>query len=268
MLTLYKAGNSICTQKVLITLREKDLVWDEVNVDLFRNEQYDPAYLKINPKGVVPSLVHDGNVVIESTVICEYLDETFARPPLAPSNAHGRARMRIWSKVIDEGIFEATREISFSAMFRERMRNMTDAQREGRFRNVGDPGKRARFMSTYEHGVESPFVFQGIAAFEKLFAGMSDALAGGGPWLLGRAFTLADINVAPFVARLAYLDLLDVWLGDRPEVGQWWERTKSLPSFKAAVSDALTAADVAAMNASGTRIKDRIRTKRIEYLNS
>ena len=266
MLKLYKYGNSICTQKVLITLREKNLAWDEVNVDLFKNEQYGPSYLKINPKGVVPSLDHDGQIVNESTIICEYLDEVFPEPPLAPAKAHDRARMRLWSKAIDEGIFEATREISFSAMFREKMKSMTEEQREGRFRNVGDPGKRARFVSTYEHGVESPFVFQGIATFEKLFATMNDALAGRGPWLLGQALTLADINVMPFVARLDYLNLLDLWLGDRPEVRRWWERVQSLPSFKAAVSDTLTADEVAAMKSSGTKIKDRVRARRAEYL--
>jgi glutathione S-transferase len=184
-----------------------------------------------------------------------------------PARAHDKARMRLWSKAIDEGIFEATREISFSAMFREKMRHMTVEQREGRFRNVGDPGRRARFMSTYEHGVESPFVFQGIVAFEKLFAAMSDALAGGEPWLLGRAMTLADINVMPFVARLAYLDLLDVWVGDRPEINRWWERVQTLPTFKASVSGLLTPDEFAAMRTSGTKIKEPIRAKRSAYLS-
>jgi len=266
MLMLYKAKNSICTQKVLITLREKSLAWEEVDIDLFKNEQYRPEYLKINPKGVVPSLMHDTNVVIESTLICEYLDEVFPQPSLVPSNAHDKARMRLWSKAIDEGIFEATREISFSAMFREKMRNMTVEQREGRFRNIGDPGRRARFMSTYEQGVESPFVFQGIVAFEKLFAAMSAALAKGEPWLLGRAVTLADINLMPFVARLAYLDLLDVWISERPEISRWWERVQALPPFKASVSDLLTADEFAAMSTFGTKIKDPIRAKRSAYL--
>lgn len=115
MLTLYKFGNSICTQKVLIVLAEKGARYEAVDVDLFRNEQYAPAYLAINPKGVVPSLVDDGKVVVESTLICEYLDETIPAPPLRPADAHRRARMRLWSKAVDEGLFEATRELSFSA---------------------------------------------------------------------------------------------------------------------------------------------------------
>jgi glutathione S-transferase len=71
MLTLYDFGNSVCCQKVRITLTEKDLTWDAIRIDLFKSEQYDLKYLKLNPKGVVPTLVHDGMPVIESTLICE-----------------------------------------------------------------------------------------------------------------------------------------------------------------------------------------------------
>ena len=146
MLTLYKYRNSICTQKVFITLAEKQIPYEPVEVNLFKNEQYNPDYLKINPKGVVPSLVHDGKVVIESTLICEYLDECFPRPALVPADPHLKTRMRLWSKAIDEGLFEATRELSFSAMFRERLRSMTEQRRQTRFRNVGDPERRAHFQ--------------------------------------------------------------------------------------------------------------------------
>ena len=103
MLTLYDFGNSVCCQKVRITLVEKGLTWEARKVDLFKTEQYDPEYLKLNPKGVVPTLVHDGTPVIESTLICEYLDDTFPDPPLMPKDPAGRARMRLWSKFVDEG---------------------------------------------------------------------------------------------------------------------------------------------------------------------
>ena len=65
MITLYDFGNSVCCQKVRITLTAKGLDWDSVRVDLFRSEQYDPKYLALNPKGVVPTLLHDGKPVIE-----------------------------------------------------------------------------------------------------------------------------------------------------------------------------------------------------------
>ena len=139
MLILYDFGNSVCCQKVRITLVEKGLTWEARQVDLFKTEQYDPEYLKLNPKGVVPTLVHDGTPVIESTLICEYIDETFPDPPLMPKDPAERARMRLWSKFVDEGLFDGVTELSFSAMFRERMRTMPPELREKRFRNVGDP---------------------------------------------------------------------------------------------------------------------------------
>ena len=265
-LSLYTARNSICTQKVFITLHEKKLDWEEKIVNLFNNEQYNPEYLKINPKGVVPTLMHEGHPIVESTLICEYLDEVFPAPALRPATAYGRARMRLWSKFIDEGIFEATREISFSAMFREALKNMTEEQRQTRFRNVGDPERRARYMSTYEDGVESVYVFQGIASYEKMFKAMEADLTEAGPWVCGDGFSLGDINLMPFVGRLEYLDLLDVWVADRPRVKSWWARAKARPSYLDAIVGKLKPEEIAAMKMHGGKIRDRIAARRSEYL--
>jgi glutathione S-transferase len=266
MLKLFTAQNSICTQKVFLTLIEKDLPWTSEYIDLFNNEQYRPEYLKLNPKGVVPTLIHDGRAIIESTLICEYLDQTFPEPPLVPVSAYERSQMRRWSKHIDEGVFEATREISFSAMFRDKMKAMTQEQRDGRFRNIGDPGRRARMISTYEQGCDSPFVEQGIFAFEKLFQEMEDELVRGQDWLVGSAFSLADINVIPFAARLDYLNLLDVWTADRPSVQAWWKRARSRPSFSRAIEKLVTEDQIKAMSSSGSRIKDQIAAKRDDII--
>ena len=268
MLKLFKAGNSICTQKVLITLAEKQLAYDTQDVDLFNNEQYSPAYLAINPKGVVPALVHDGRIVTESTLICEYLDDVFPQPRrLIPDDAYLRTKMRKWSKAVDEGLFAATRELSFSAMFRQRMRGMSEAQREGRFRNVGDPDKRARFMSTYENGVESSYVFQAIAAYEVAFRDMEKALAeAGSGWLVGKDMTLADINMMPFVARLAYLDLFGIFVEKRPLCREWWVRAQQVPTFVAAVRAPLTGGEVDAMAISGGKIRQRVAERHADYV--
>jgi len=266
MLTLYKYRNSICTQKVLITLAEKQIPYDTVEINLFKSEQYNPVYLKINPKGVVPSVIRDGKAVIESTLICEYLDECFPLPPLMPADPHGRARMRLWSKLVDEQLFVATASLSFSAMFRERMHNMTEEQRQSRFRNVGDPERGARMKSWYELGVESPYVLQGIAAYEKAFKTMEHDIATGGPWLMGTQLSLADINMMPFVARLEYLSILDVWTGERSHVRAWWERAKAQPSFITAIPDVLTGEEVAEMRNSGAKIRQRVAERRAEHL--
>jgi glutathione S-transferase len=263
---LFAGHNSICTQKVLITMFEKNLSWDTHRVNLFKNEQYDPEYLKYNPKGVVPTLVHDGRAIVESTLICEYLDETFPTPSLAPSSPYDRAQMRLWSKHIDEGIFEATREISFSAMFREKLRNMTEDERQIRFRNIGDPARSARFLSTYEYGVDSAYVLYGVASFEKLFRHMDATLADGRDWLVANKFSLGDINLIPFVARLEYLSLLNVFIAERPRIQAWWARAKMLKSYQKAIPEMLKEEDISAMESSGAKIQHRIRELRTEHL--
>jgi glutathione S-transferase len=259
MLILYDFGNSVCCQKVRITLVEKGLTWQARKVDLFKTEQYDPEYLKLNPKGVVPTLVHDGTPIIESTLICEYIDDSFPDPSLIPKHPAERARMRLWSKFVDEGLFDGATELSFSAMFRERMRNLPPELREKRFRNVGDPRRSDRFKSTYEHGVQSPFVLHAIAAYERAFKYLEQTLAErGGPWILGKQVTLADINLMPFAARLDYLGLLGVWTDHRPRVRDWWANASEWPSFKKGLRDLISEAEFAEMRTHGPKIRDDV----------
>jgi ganglioside-induced differentiation-associated protein 1 len=260
MLTLYDFGNSVCCQKVRITMRAKGLNWEPIKVDLFKTEQYDPKYLTLNPKGVVPTLVHDGKPVIESTLICEYIDETFPQPPqLIPAEPWLQSRMRLWSKMVDEGLHDGVTEISFSAMFRERMKNMPPEVREKRFRNVGDPRRTDRFKSTYEYGVKSPFVVHGIAAYERAFKMLEASIAEDkGPWILGSDPTLADINLMPNAARLNYLGLLDLWIKDRPHTRAWWAIAREWPSFKSGLSDLISETEIAEMQTHGPKIANEV----------
>lgn len=258
MITFYQFGNSVCCQKARITMSEKGLTWEPIEVNLFRNEQYASDYLKINPKGVVPAMIHDGKAIIESTLICEYLDDVYPNPQLIPQDAYLRTQMRLWSKMVDEGLHEGISEISFSAMFRERLKNSTQEEREVRFRNIGDPRRRDRFKSTYELGTQSPFVLYAVANYYKAFKSMEKALDGHGPWLLGEKLSLADINMMPYVARLYYLGLLDVWTEDRRAVRAWWKRTQHLPSFIAGLVAPMKPQEVEEMAKHGPNIRSEL----------
>ena len=135
MLRLYKAGNSICSQKVLMTLDEKGIDFDTYEINLFNNEQYDPEYLKLNPKGVVPTLDHDGSIIIELHSFVSTLTKCFRCRGLCHKSL-------IKDRNFGFGVRRLTRaysrqlELSFSAMFREKMKNMSQEQREARFQNV------------------------------------------------------------------------------------------------------------------------------------
>jgi glutathione S-transferase len=101
-------------------------------------------------------------------------------------------------------------------------------------------------------------------AFDK----MEKDLSAGGPWLLGNELSLADINMMPFVARVEYLALLDVWLAERPASRAWWARVQALPSFVASIPKKLPDEDVQAMRKSGEKIRDRVAARRDEYLRT
>ena len=86
-LELYHNALSTCSQKVRLVLAEKGLDFESHPVDLAGGEQHAPDYVKMNPNHVVPTLVHDGRVLIESSLINEYLDEAFPERPLRPADA-------------------------------------------------------------------------------------------------------------------------------------------------------------------------------------
>jgi glutathione S-transferase len=96
---------------------------------------------------------------------------------------------------------------------------------------------------------------------------MDDALAEGGEWLGGSAFSLAEINLMPYLARLEYLALLDVWIEGRPRVHAWWERAKARASFRAAIADPLPQKERDEMEKFGSRVRDRMRELRAGFLS-
>ena len=268
MLTLYRDHNAVCCHKVELVLAEKGLDFETVTVPLFRSAQYDPDYLRINPRGVVPTLVHDGATIIESTVICEYVDETFPAPPLMPGDPAGRAQVRQWTKLVDEEIHEAGSVLSFCAMFRDRMLVMEEAEREERFRNVGNPDREDFYRSSVEDGVASRFAFRAVAAYERLVRDLEARLATTGSWLAGGRYSLAEAAVTPYFARAEFLGLLDIWIAGRPATAAWWGRIKSRASFAAVLTGTLSNADLAEMSASGDKIRTRVEARRDEYLHA
>ncbi|MEI9850504.1 MAG: glutathione S-transferase family protein [Sphingomonas sp.] len=99
---LFHAEPGSNSLKVLQAIHEKGVPFVSHYVDLRKFEQHDPEYLKVNPAGQVPALLHEGRVLTESTVINEYIDAVFEGPPLRPADEYLRGQMRIWTKFVDE----------------------------------------------------------------------------------------------------------------------------------------------------------------------
>jgi glutathione S-transferase len=120
MLKLYNFPQSTCSQKVRLTLWEKGLDFLDRPVNSAAREHLSDWYLKLNPNGVVPTLDHDGSIIIDSSVIMEYLDEVFPENSLTPSDPVARAKVRKWMRYFEEVPTPAIRVPSFNRYLSKR----------------------------------------------------------------------------------------------------------------------------------------------------
>ena len=227
MLRLYHCDFSTCSQKVRLCLAEKGQGFESRVMDLAAQEHLQPDYLALNPNGVVPTLVFAGQPVIDSSVICEFLDEMFPDPALAPPDAVGRARMRAWMRYLEEAPTTAIRVPSFNRIFAGAFDGM-DAASFDAFTDAM-PLRKAFYREMGRTGFDEAKVGASLERLRQSLTRAEAALAAG-PWLVGEAFSLADILLIPTVVRMEDLGLDSLWQ-DLPGVAGWYARVQARPSF-------------------------------------
>jgi glutathione S-transferase len=242
MLYLYHGSTSVCSIKVRLALEEKGLVWSGEKLDLQRGDQHRPDYARLNPNEVVPTLVDNGRVIIESTLILEYLDETFADPPLLPGDPFQRAQARLWMKKIDDYLHAACSIVTFATANRKVLLRKTPEELAAHFARVPDPVYRERQILSVTHGLAAPHVAQAVRQYDRYIGEMEAALATK-PYLVGESYSLADIAATPYLNRAAVIGMDCLWRDHRPKVARWIERMRGRPSFAKAVTGWLSDAD-------------------------
>ena len=226
MLELYHSNWSICAQKVRLVIAEKGLDVVEHHIDLRAREQQTPEYLKLNPRGYVPTLVHDGRPVIESAIICEYLDEVFPDPPLSPADPVDRAYMRTWTRRPDDGLHRACATATNAIAFRLQWLEKSPEEIETMLAATPDPARRAWRREMIEKGVDSQFFVNAVRTYEALIDDMEAALQHR-DWLAGDVYTLADVSLTSYLNRVAELQFHPMWEGRRPAVSNWFDRIRA-----------------------------------------
>jgi glutathione S-transferase len=232
MLTLYHFGGAICAQKVRLALAEKGLEWESRSV---LAELRSPEYLKLNPNGYVPTLVHDGRVLTESRIINEYLENAFPEPPLLPNDPFQRARVALWTKQIDDSLHLNVYVLTFAINFRQRVIGLSEEQRV-RSLPLTNPVKRDYTLDLIERGFNSRYFGLAVARFMTLLREMETALATS-TWLVGDTYSLADVDFTPYLRRLEDLGLWSLVKDQHPNVARWYGSVKSRPSYQAAILD-------------------------------
>lgn len=234
MLTLYHSYGAVCAAKVRLVLAEKNLPYESRVIDNLKGEQFSPEYLKLNPNAVVPTLVHDGKVIIESTVINEYIDEVFPDVPLRPADPFGRAQVHLWTKREDT-IHNAVNTMTTVTFFRAQLLEKTPEERRARYEKMPDPIRREKWQRMIDEGVGSSLVVEALTQFLRQFRDMESTLTTG-KWLVGDRFTLADAGLVSFLYRLEMLQMAGLWRDRFPALADWLERCKARPSFDEAIA--------------------------------
>ncbi len=228
---LYNAPQSTCSQRVRFVLNAKGLPFAETKLDLLEGDQMKPEYLRLNPNGVVPTLDHDGGIVIDSAVIIEYLDEVFRDPvSFTPKEPVKRAAMRALMRFIDEVPAAAVRVPTYNIAFLPRFAAMSEEEFLA-FAN-SKPLRREFMLAMGRTGFPQKDMDASLDRMSRTYTRMEEAIAAsGGPWLMGKDISLADISVMPAIVRIDDLGLGAAW-DKRPKIARWFDAIRAHPAFK------------------------------------
>lgn len=201
---LYGYSRSSAAFRVRIALNLKGLGYDNASIHLRRGDQRQPPFLGVNPQGLVPALEIDGQTLVQSLPIIEYLDETHPEPPFLPSEAAGKARVRALAAVVACDIHP----INNLRVLRYLSRPLGHDQ--------------AAIETWYNHWIAT-----GFAALE----GLLTTAQGTGTFCHGDRPGLADIALAPQVINAERYGLA---MSPYPTITRIFERCMALDAFAAA----------------------------------
>jgi glutathione S-transferase len=231
ILVFHSFPRSTATQKVRLCQHHKGVRFDDDRlVDLLRFQQLDPAYLALNPSGLVPTLVVDGRPICESSIINEFLEDCFPERTLVPRDPRVRAEMRMWTKYIDTGPTVQIATPTYKAWVAPGVAAHPDrAGLLALVASVPEASSRARWQRTVHDSFSDEDITSAWQAITVMLTRMEHRLAAG-PWLFGETYSLADVETTPLVVRIGHLGRAELLAGF-PRVSEWFARVQQLPNF-------------------------------------
>ena len=230
-LHLYHSGVSNCSMRVRITLEEKGLSWTSHHLNIMKKEHITPEYFGINPNGLVPTLVHDGTVIIESDDIIEYLDVNFPDPPLRPPAGYERQSMETWLHRATAIHLRAVKTHIYEKRVRSHM-----AQSDEQSRQYEQLQKNESLLEFHHKSSSNSFTQDELdaarAVLDQSFEDLDKALEDR-EWLAGDMFSLADIAWLPLHFTLQVL--AGYSFEGLSNLAAWAKRIEARPSYEAAV---------------------------------
>jgi glutathione S-transferase len=230
MMILHHGWRSSASRRVRLCLEEKSLAYESHVVDMTKMEHHSAEYLKINPLGVIPTLIHDGKPLHESGTICEYLDESFPDPPLRPAMPYERGEMRNWIRHIDALIGNLI-VFNWRHHLQKVAEKWTDAELAEKMKSIPSKERQEAWLRVARKPYTDEERDAARARLVQLLDRMEAALKPSG-WLVGKAYSIADIAAVPFVKRIDEEIAPDqVSEKHHPLVADWWARIQARPAF-------------------------------------
>lgn len=218
--------------RVYLALLEKGVPFIERELQGREFEHLKPAYLKINPRGQVPALVHDGRVYTEGMTINEYIDEAFDGPPLRPADPLERWRMRVWCRYAENDLGRCLMMINWNRIVPSFIGARDMQEVEAILARVPDPDRRRSWRSAFLQQTP-PAVIEESHRRTRVGALRIEQALRERPWLAGASYSLADIDFMNFCGTL-----LAMWMGDvvneqaTPAFMDWLRRMQARPAVQ------------------------------------
>jgi len=251
---LFHAPNSAASQKVRFCLNEKGLAFEETVIDLLGGEQFSDDYRAKNPHAVVPTLEDGGAMLIESSLINEYLDEAYAPGSLSPKEPADRHAMRLLIQRFD-GLHQACGNLTYAILSGTILQLVGAEKINAQIAKMPNPHNRAHRHAVINEGVASAEFNDALVQYQSCFDDMEARLAGR-EWLVGEAYSLADLTFAVYAARAAHLGLTRE-IDARANFARWFASVQERPAF-AKTFDESTAMLEGIMRQNGEELLDQI----------
>jgi glutathione S-transferase len=201
MLELYHAEPGANSLKSMLCLQEKGLDWVSHYLNLAEFEQHDPAFVKINPNGQVPALVHDGNVITESTLINEYLEDVFPEVRLRPQDPVACWQMRFWTKFVDEYFCPALSVLGWQRIIKGMVEHLSEEEFEEKIRRIPLKEQQDKWRTAAKQAFPKEQLEECErkvnVSIDKIEAALAD-----NTWVAGPDYTLADISCFAMMAGM------------------------------------------------------------------
>lgn len=221
---------SNCSQRVRMALAEKGQDWISHPVDLSRNEQIDPQFLALNPKGLVPVLVHDGRTFIESNDIITYLDVTFGGPRLTPEDSLDQKRTSELMAAAGD-VQDALKLLSFEFLFK--LGAIKSREELEELARAGADPKLVDFHRELAEGrgFSRARIIEAVNTMDTRLAQLEARLTRA-LWLSGKDFGLADIS---WLVNIHRLSLMNYSFKQYPKLADWLYRCRARASSRSAI---------------------------------